>query len=58
MNQPTAEMYLAKAANLMAERGKDYDTANQKERSAEKTATAFNAITGHNLTGPDVWLLL
>ncbi|MDY0136384.1 MAG: DUF6378 domain-containing protein [Thiomicrospira sp.] len=58
MNQPTAEMYLAKAAKLMAERGKEYDTADQKERSADKVATAFSAITGHNLAGSEVWLLL
>ncbi len=53
-----AEQFLAKAAELLSERGKEYDTADQKERSADKVATAFNAITGHNLNGPEVWLLL
>lgn len=63
-NQPginaaiSAELFLTKAADLMAERGKEYDTADQKERSAQKTAAAFNAITGHSLTGAEVWLLL
>lgn len=58
MNKPSAEMFLAKAETLLRRRGQDYDTPDKKERSADKVATAFNAITGHNLTGPDVWLLL
>lgn len=57
-NPITAEQFLTQAAKLMAERGKEYDTAEQKERSADKVATAFNAITGHNLAGSEVWLLL
>ena len=58
MNKPTAEMFLAKAETLLNQRGKEYDTADQKERSADKVAIAFNAITGHTLTGSEVWLLL
>lgn len=52
----TAEAFLIKASTLMAQRGKDYDK--DKERSADKTATAFNAITGYNLKASDVWLIL
>lgn len=40
----------------MTERGKDYDK--EEERSANKTAKAFNAITGFELKASDVWLLL
>lgn len=54
----SAEHFLATSIHLLGERGKEYDTADQKERSADKVAIAFNAITSHNLTGSEVWLLL
>lgn len=52
-----AEQFLSKAKKLMEERGKTYDSA-EGERSASKTADAFNAITGHSLSESDVWLML
>ena len=52
----TAPEILTKAANLLAERGKQYDT--DAERSMAKTVRAFNAITGHTLTESDGWYLL
>lgn len=41
----------------MEERGKQYDKPDG-ERSMARTVEAFNAITGHNLSEPDGWLLL
>ena len=52
----TAEQYLNTASNIMEERAKEYDV--NKERSMDKTVTAFNVITGHNLTPYDGFLLL
>lgn len=52
-----AEQYLNKAAGIMAERGKQYDSP-EGERSMGKTVAAFNAITGRNLTESDGWLLM
>lgn len=57
-NPIKAEQFLRKGEMLLKARGKTYDTEKKEERSADRTATAFNAITGHSLTGPDVWLLL
>jgi hypothetical protein len=54
---PTAPGMLTKAAELMAERGKEYDQ-DQGERSMGRAVAAFNAITGHELTEPQGWLLL
>jgi len=51
-----ARYFLLKAAQLQEERGKEYDT--DKERSMGKTVTAFNTITGHNLSESEGWLLL
>ena len=48
---------LGRAAALMHERGKTYDTPDG-ERSMAKTVAAFNAITGRNLTEGEGWLLL
>lgn len=52
-----AQDFLKKAANLMDERGKQYDQP-EGERSMGRAVSAFNAITGHNLTEPEGWLLL
>lgn len=52
-----AQEFLKKAANLMDERGKQYDQP-EGERSMGRAVRAFNAITGHNLTEPEGWLLL
>ena len=60
INQPkTAKAFLHKAIQLMQLRGKEYNTKQQKEeRSFNSVATAFNAITGKNLTPAEVCLLL
>ncbi len=41
----------------MDERGKQYDSP-KGERSMGRCVTAFNAITGRDLTEPEGWLLL
>jgi hypothetical protein len=53
----TAEAFLHEAAELMAERGKQYDQKGG-ERSMGKTVNAFNAITGKDLTESEGWLLM
>jgi len=45
---------LAKAAELMLERGRTYDEEGG-ERSMGKTVAAFNAITGRDLTEAEGW---
>lgn len=55
---PTAPQLLTKAADIMAERGKQYDATEAQERSMGKAVRAFNAITGQNLSEPEGWLLL
>ena len=55
--QASAPQLLNKAAELMAERGKQYDKP-EGERSMGKCVTAFNAITGKDLTEAEGWLLL
>lgn len=52
----SAQSFLSRAAELLTERGKQYDTGN--ERSGPKVAAAFNAITGKDLTAAEVYLLL
>lgn len=52
-----ADQLLAKAAQLMAERGKQYDQP-QGERSMGKAVLAFNVITGSHMTESEGWLLL
>lgn len=57
IKQPkTASAFLVKAKQLQDERGKDYDKG--AERSFSKIASAFNAITGKEVTGAEVALLL
>ena len=48
---------LEKAADIMAERARQYDSPGG-ERSMGKAVAAFNAITGRGLTEPEGWLLL
>lgn len=58
-SDPTdAQQFLLRAAELQQERGKQYDGANNKERSMGKTIVAFNAITGKNISESEGWLLL
>lgn len=54
MNAPEL---LNKAASIMEERGRQYDKPDG-ERSMGKAVTAFNAITGQNLSEAEGWLLL
>jgi hypothetical protein len=53
----SAPDFLLDAANLLTERGKTYDQ-DGGERSMGRCVTAFNAITGQNLTESEGWLLL
>lgn len=53
----TAESFLHEAADLMAERGKQYDQPGG-ERSMGKAVAALNAITGRDLTEAEGWLLM
>lgn len=52
-----AQDYLRKGAELLEQRGKEYDKP-EGERSMGKCVTAFNAITGRDLTESEGWLLL
>ena len=52
-----AAEFLRRAAEIMDERGKQYDKPDG-ERSMGKCVTAFNAITGRDLTEAEGWLLL
>lgn len=54
---PIATDFLRNAADIMDERGKQYDSP-EGERSMGKCVAAFNAITGHTLTEAEGWLLL
>lgn len=49
--------FLQAAIDVQVERGKQYDSP-EGERSMGRTVTAFNAITGHNLSEADGWLML
>lgn len=52
-----AENFLMQAAELLAERGKQYDQPDG-ERSMGKTIGAFNIITGRDLTEAEGWLIM
>lgn len=53
----TATELLHKAADLMDQRGRQYDKP-EGERSMVTTVTAFNAITGQDLTEAQGWLMM
>jgi hypothetical protein len=56
--RPTkAQDLLHRAADLMDERGKQYDQRSG-ERSMQATVTAFNAIAGYHLTEAEGFLLM
>lgn len=58
VNEPfDASDFLAKAGQLMAQRGKQYDQPSG-ERSMAKTCRAFRAITGKDFSEQDGWLLM
>lgn len=54
---PAAPELLGRAAMHMHERSSTYDKP-EGERSMGRTVQAFNAITGHNLSESEGWLLL
>ena len=45
------------AADIMQERGKDYDQPNG-ERSMARTVAAFNTITGRDITETEGWAFM
>ena len=49
---------LSQCAAVQSERGKQYDVGGTGERSFKAAAEAFNAMTGKNLKGSDVCLML
>jgi len=64
-NGNTGEHYKMKSTDLLSacaavqsERAKQYDASGTGERSFKAAADAFNALTGHELKGSDVCLLL
>ena len=57
IGRETAETFLHRAADLMAERGKQYDQP-AGERSMGRAVAAFNAVTGRELTEAEGWLLM
>ena len=54
----TAAEYLSACAQVQLERGKQYDASGTGERSFDAAAEAFNCITGKQLRGSDVCLIL
>ena len=57
--QPTtAAEYLSACDQVQLERGKQYDASGTGERSFDAAAEAFNCITGKQLRGSDVCLIL
>ncbi len=55
-NDCSPDGFLRRAAEVLAERGKDYDDG--RERSMGKAVDAFNVITGAELTERDGWLFM
>jgi hypothetical protein len=53
----TAEQFLSQAADLLIERGKQYDKPDG-ERSMGSTVKAFNAITNKTLSESEGWLFM
>lgn len=49
--------FLCEAVRVQTERGKQYDQKDTGERSFQRVAIAFNAITGRNLRGSEIALI-
>jgi hypothetical protein len=49
--------FLERAADLMLERGQEYDSP-EGERSMGRTVAAFNVLTGNILSEQDGWLFM
>jgi len=59
MKYPTTSAeFLTACAHVQLERAKQYDASGTGERSFEAAAEAFNCVTGKNLRGSDVCLIL
>lgn len=56
-NEPVAATLLRRAAEIMEERGRQYDKPDG-ERSMGKCVAAFNLITGQSLSEAEGWLLM
>ncbi len=54
----TSVNILNECISVQQERGREYDKAQSKERSFQKVANAFNAITGKDITAAEVCLML
>jgi hypothetical protein len=54
----TANEYLQIAIDTMKSRGTEYDKNGQEERSMGKIISAFNTITGQNLTEVQGWAFM
>lgn len=54
----TSTEYLTACAQVQSERAKQYDASGTGERSFDAAAEAFNCVTGKNLRGSDVCLIL
>lgn len=54
----TSTEYLTACAQIQSERAKQYDASGTGERSFEAAAEAFNCVTGKNLRGSDVCLIM
>ena len=52
-----AEQFLRNGADVLAERGKEYDKP-EGERSMARTVAAFNSITGKDLTEAEGWAFM
>lgn len=57
-HKKTASQYLNDCIQVQKQRGEQYDSKGTGERSFAAAAAAYNAITGHNLKGSDVCLIL
>lgn len=54
----TSTEFLTACAQVQSERAKQYDASGTGERSFDAAAEAFNCVTGKNLRGSDVCLIL
>lgn len=54
----TTEDFLDEAIKILSSRGEEYEKENKEENSFNATASAFNAITGKDLSPAEVALLL
>lgn len=54
----TAKQYLSECIDVQNQRGEQYDSKGTGERSFDAAAKAYNALTGQNLKGSDVCLML